>query len=133
MPNVLNYKDILCIVVTYLLISQSQITSSVVFYHFKRLGIAIPIIGISVHLCFAAIAIWCQWACMTQDPGIVPKITDEQTIEDALNFKFTLCKKCDSLRPVKAHHCKICNACILRMDHHCLLSCIKIIAGPWRA
>lgn len=29
------------------------------------------------------------------------------------------CKKCDQEKPMRAHHCSVCNACVLRMDHHC--------------
>ncbi len=32
---------------------------------------------------------------------------------------YTTCKKCNILRPKRAHHCRYCNKCILRMDHHC--------------
>jgi len=32
---------------------------------------------------------------------------------------FTFCRKCNILRPKRAHHCRFCNKCILRMDHHC--------------
>ncbi|KAH9830290.1 DHHC palmitoyltransferase-domain-containing protein, partial [Rhodofomes roseus] len=32
----------------------------------------------------------------------------------------TRCKKCKILRPEeRAHHCRICNKCILKYDHHC--------------
>lgn len=31
----------------------------------------------------------------------------------------TICKKCDSPKPPRTHHCSICNTCILKMDHHC--------------
>lgn len=30
-----------------------------------------------------------------------------------------LCRKCNRLKPPRAHHCSICEKCILRMDHHC--------------
>ena len=35
------------------------------------------------------------------------------------NEKNLFCQKCSKKRPGRAHHCKICNQCILKMDHHC--------------
>ena len=32
---------------------------------------------------------------------------------------WSLCNKCESYRPPRAHHCKICNRCVQKMDHHC--------------
>ena len=29
------------------------------------------------------------------------------------------CFACKTVRPVRAHHCKTCHRCVLRMDHHC--------------
>ena len=29
------------------------------------------------------------------------------------------CKKCDALKPPKAHHCSTCKGCVAKMDHHC--------------
>ena len=34
---------------------------------------------------------------------------------------YTTCKKCNILRPKRAHHCHICDKCILKMDHHCFI------------
>ncbi|XP_077585729.1 palmitoyltransferase ZDHHC16A isoform X1 [Stigmatopora nigra] len=31
----------------------------------------------------------------------------------------SICKKCVVPKPARAHHCGICNRCILKMDHHC--------------
>lgn len=32
---------------------------------------------------------------------------------------WSLCTKCESFRPPRAHHCRICRRCIRKMDHHC--------------
>ncbi|KAI8582090.1 hypothetical protein K450DRAFT_269546 [Umbelopsis ramanniana AG] len=29
------------------------------------------------------------------------------------------CKKCHLPKPERAHHCSICNSCVLKFDHHC--------------
>ncbi|KAL4207986.1 putative Palmitoyltransferase [Rhizopus microsporus] len=29
------------------------------------------------------------------------------------------CESCQLWKPDRAHHCRVCNACVLRMDHHC--------------
>ncbi|CAH7677056.1 DHHC palmitoyltransferase-domain-containing protein [Phakopsora pachyrhizi] len=29
------------------------------------------------------------------------------------------CRKCQIVKPDRAHHCSSCNRCVLRMDHHC--------------
>ncbi len=33
--------------------------------------------------------------------------------------KLTYCAKCRLPKPQRAHHCSICNQCVLKMDHHC--------------
>ena len=38
--------------------------------------------------------------------------------------KFTYCEVCRRLRPPRCEHCTNCNACILRLDHHCFFVCI---------
>lgn len=48
---------------------------------------------------------------------------DEYISNDIFNYlnnKFLKeCHICRSPKPPRAHHCKICNQCVLRMDHHC--------------
>lgn len=30
------------------------------------------------------------------------------------------CQKCSIYKPPRAHHCRVCKRCVLRMDHHCV-------------
>lgn len=45
-----------------------------------------------------------------------PGYTDGTTVPGA---KYVECNKCKLPKPERAHHCKTCNRCVLRMDHHC--------------
>ncbi|KAF0685746.1 Aste57867_22354 [Aphanomyces stellatus] len=78
--------------------------------------------------------------CIITDPGKV----SIRRLEDVMEFNndsddenedeeagFTLvpspprstetsfCRKCNIHRPIRAHHCSICDACVDGMDHHC--------------
>lgn len=35
------------------------------------------------------------------------------------NNEWTVCDKCETYRPPRAHHCRTCQRCVKRMDHHC--------------
>ncbi|KAJ2959699.1 hypothetical protein NQZ79_g4849 [Umbelopsis isabellina] len=45
------------------------------------------------------------------------------------------CKKCHLPKPERAHHCSVCNACVLKFDHHSTMSPSRLTdfrwAGPW--
>ncbi|KAG8231418.1 hypothetical protein J437_LFUL012428 [Ladona fulva] len=61
------------------------------------------------------------------DPGIVPLPESRLDFSDihtgsqvSLQHEdWTVCTRCETYRPPRAHHCRICNRCIRRMDHHC--------------
>lgn len=44
------------------------------------------------------------------------------------SLKYKYCIYCDAPKPPRTHHCKICNICYLKMDHHCpfLGNCIGL-------
>ena len=33
------------------------------------------------------------------------------------------CYRCNNFKPPRAHHCSICNRCVIKMDHHCVRAC----------
>jgi len=65
------------------------------------------------------------------DPGIVPLPAhpidfSDNHIADGKHSAipppdddWTICTRCEMYRPPRAHHCRICQRCIRRMDHHC--------------
>jgi ribosomal protein L40E len=60
------------------------------------------------------------------DPGSVPLPTTRLDFSDLHsnkseyeNDEWTVCTRCETFRPPRAHHCRICKRCIRRMDHHC--------------
>ncbi|XP_077501928.1 palmitoyltransferase ZDHHC16 isoform X1 [Amblyomma americanum] len=59
------------------------------------------------------------WMALTTNPGTPPEASMVPEV-------VSICKKCIAPKPPRAHHCSVCNRCILKMDHHCpwLNNCI---------
>lgn len=61
------------------------------------------------------------------DPGTVPLSKQRvdftefhsKTQIEREKDEWTVCSRCETYRPPRAHHCRICKRCIRRMDHHC--------------
>eukprot|EP01095_Lingulamoeba_sp_RSL-Kostka_P005548 TRINITY_DN168_c0_g2_i1.p1 TRINITY_DN168_c0_g2~~TRINITY_DN168_c0_g2_i1.p1 ORF type:complete len:315 (+),score=48.72 TRINITY_DN168_c0_g2_i1:43-987(+) len=54
-------------------------------------------------------------------PGHTPETysINEEYDEDDIESVFKFCRSCKKPKPPRAHHCSVCNRCVLRMDHHC--------------
>lgn len=89
-------------------------------------------------LIFSFIAIMAcisHFNAMTTDPGAVPPDAKPLQLEPqpdegdqypiihspgrGNNNSKRTCRRCNSFKPVRAHHCSICRRCIIKMDHHC--------------
>lgn len=52
---------------------------------------------------------------------IKPIVDDNERSEYINNNTIhTVCKHCHIIKPSRAHHCSICDKCVLKMDHHCV-------------
>lgn len=80
----------------------------------QLVGISMTIIGLSIlfNIFYNNIK-----AAFT-DPGS-PKSVIKSFDKSASVFSNTFCQKCDFYKPPRAHHCSICQKCIMKMDHHC--------------
>ena len=56
----------------------------------------------------------------TQTNGSVIKMEDLNG--DRTGLVWNWCDKCKMNQPPRAHHCKICQKCILKRDHHCFFT-----------
>ena len=72
----------------------------------------------------------CYWRTCLTDPGTIPKDWHEsisgqesdakQTASKAAAQSNRWCRRCEAFKPPRAHHCKTCKRCIMKMDHHCV-------------
>jgi len=91
-------------------------------------------LGLIHVVCFVSIAILActnHFLAMTTDPGAVPPdavpLADpEKGIDEMAALTMTpaqlgrrFCRRCNSFKPARAHHCSICKRCVVKMDHHC--------------
>ena len=85
----------------------------------------------------------CFTLAVVTPPGSVPSTpewvfvendTRDQPLElqTALETKKTgerrSCKWCGKYKPDRCHHCRVCNSCVLKMDHHCpwIYNCVGL-------
>ncbi|XVF08117.1 hypothetical protein REPUB_Repub06bG0198100 [Reevesia pubescens] len=114
------------------------VVSAIVFIYFSTVFIFIdhwfglmtsP--GLMNAVVFTAVAVMCvfnyRFAIFT-DPGRVPStfmpdIEDSEVPIHEIKRKggdLRYCQKCSHFKPPRAHHCRVCKRCVLRMDHHCI-------------
>ncbi|CAG0899707.1 unnamed protein product [Darwinula stevensoni] len=86
----------------------------------------------------AFLAIMSHVRAVFSDPGVVPLPKSKVDFSDLhsggdqqkqMREDWTVCVRCETYRPPRAHHCRICRRCVRRMDHHC--PWINNCVGEW--
>ena len=71
--------------------------------------------------------IWSYIKCSWSDPGHLEDFYREKgVLENIKNgliprelASLPLCDRCGLPKPERCHHCRVCNKCVFRFDHHC--------------
>ncbi|KAH8379427.1 hypothetical protein KR009_004934, partial [Drosophila setifemur] len=56
-------------------------------------------------------------SALMEGPGLVPKKWHPKSLEDCKYLQF--CKICQGYKAPRSHHCRRCDRCVIKMDHHC--------------
>ncbi|KAG9413899.1 hypothetical protein AC1031_013110 [Aphanomyces cochlioides] len=75
--------------------------------------------------CFLALV--SHGKAMMTDPGSVPedaipvalKHATKEDLHRLEEQRYRTCRRCKIFKPARAHHCSICERCVIKMDHHC--------------
>lgn len=54
-----------------------------------------------------------------QPPVLVIRRPDPHLFLDPGPHDPRFCKRCNTIKPPRAHHCSMCGRCVTKMDHHC--------------
>jgi hypothetical protein len=90
---------------------------------------------LSLFLVLSSMLILCYIRSIVVSPGEIPDTNEwmyygETPEETGVQVQISLhetkrsgerrhCKWCSKYKPDRAHHCRVCRVCILKMDHHC--------------
>jgi len=83
--------------------------------------------------CFGVLGCIACLACHVTDPGSPDRDPSDprpvgmaeehrmrmRRLAGGREWKQKFCKQCDVWRPYRCGHCRYCNRCVLRLDHHC--------------
>ncbi|XP_030397964.1 palmitoyltransferase ZDHHC3-like isoform X2 [Gopherus evgoodei] len=120
----------LCLLLTYLSVGYADyvILTHILLQPGFRGSLWCPFHAVMFNL-IVLLLLACHTRAVFADPGMVPLPDTAIDFSDLRsntphksersNEDWTVCNRCETYRPPRAHHCRICHRCIRRMDHHC--------------
>ena len=74
---------------------------------------------------FIFFALYSFYLCSISDPGIIKKknipiLKQKYPYDFLFNSEKTECKKCKFAKINRSKHCRVCDKCIEKFDHHCI-------------
>jgi hypothetical protein len=67
------------------------------------------------------------WAVIWSNSGRVMFDREREGGGEQEFLGYTWCHECDHIKPPEAHHCRRCNVCVYKLDHHCIYTGNKCI------
>ncbi|XP_043931685.1 palmitoyltransferase ZDHHC4 isoform X2 [Protopterus annectens] len=83
---------------------------------FTVLSLSIPYVLLMVKMIFFVM-------CCVKDPGTVTKSSQGfplYSYDGVIYQEGIKCATCNLIKPARSKHCRLCNRCIHRFDHHCV-------------
>ncbi|CAL4953709.1 unnamed protein product [Urochloa decumbens] len=122
----------------YVTVPILSVLAAIGYVYYTAVFLAIPAwlglttaAGLANAAAFTALAAACvatYAVAVLRDPGrvpasFVPDVEDAGSPLHEIKRKggdLRYCQKCSHYKPPRAHHCRVCKRCVLRMDHHCI-------------
>ena len=74
-------------------------------------------VNLCVYLTHIPLIVYSFLKALVVGPGFVPFGWRPKSSQDEMFLQF--CLQCNGFKPPRSHHCRKCQRCVMKMDHHC--------------
>ena len=107
--------------------------SFIIFVILEQESLSRKIVSLILYCIYLIIVIFFCLVCAFTDPGVIPinSLTASELKNanccsnnrvfyiNGIRHKIRFCYTCQIIRPIGSSHCKTCNICVEKFDHHC--------------